>query len=244
MWRRQYDSNLMEQGQTEEQYRKLEQNFKSISDQHHMNISNLTVHETEPFYPPIIPLPRPTPRPIRDPITKNPGNKEYVEERRESVARFLCTFYLEARKLHLSFDKVINNTMSLLSFTPPQQQKIVTNPTPIFLPNEPTPVITRDPIIPPVRKNALIGFLPMKRIRGNLILKVPLHNEWIPLDPILKNPIITGTLNQEFFRKRKERIMQLAFIDGYTNEALEDEIHDEELLKNVRKRVKGNLTKM
>jgi hypothetical protein len=28
----------------------------------------------------------------------------------------LTTFYLEARKLHLPFDKVINNPMSLLNY--------------------------------------------------------------------------------------------------------------------------------
>ena len=42
-----------------------------------------------------------------------------MQRRRDSLARFLTTFYLEARKLHLPFDKVINNPMSLLNYQPP-----------------------------------------------------------------------------------------------------------------------------
>jgi hypothetical protein len=79
----------------------------------------------------MVATPRIPQRPARELAReKNSQNKEYMEERRESVARFLCTFYMEARKLHLSFDKVVNNPLGLCNFTPPAlQSRIVIPPT-------------------------------------------------------------------------------------------------------------------
>jgi hypothetical protein len=53
---------------------------------------------------------------------RNYENKEFLEERNVTMAKFLSTCYLGARPLNLTFERVMNETMTLSNFTPMPQR--------------------------------------------------------------------------------------------------------------------------
>ncbi|CAK88741.1 unnamed protein product (macronuclear) [Paramecium tetraurelia] len=173
--------------------------------------------------PPVI-VPPVVQQPIQPQIPQIPViPQEPPDEKMESVARFLATLYLEARKYQLTFDQVLSDQFPIYKIQNPQQQ---------------------------VNSKSIFPFALMQIEGNDMVYKIRkdncLERNHSAYWESYQDQQITSTLyyQHEYFKEKVNDIMEIADMDQMVYaQGVDDEKLDEEE-KLFKKKVKSSSTRM
>ncbi|CAD8115114.1 unnamed protein product [Paramecium sonneborni] len=210
-WKELNEIQKREKQKKEDQINRYE---KQIDD---LIAEKLKYEEKPIIQPPPIPQPTFVPPPIPVPHPEPP------DEKMESVARFLATLYLEARKYQLTFDQVLSDSFPIYKIQNQQQ---------------------------PVNSKSVLPFSLMQIEGNDLIYKVrkdsSLEKKDKPYWESYTDPSLSNTLyyQNEYFKEKVNDIMEMADMDQMVYaQGLDDDKQDEDD-KMFKKKVKGSTTRL
>ncbi|CAD8170153.1 unnamed protein product [Paramecium pentaurelia] len=212
-WRELNEQQRKEKLRKEDQILKFE---KQIED---LILEKLKFEEKPPvIIPPVIPQPIQPQQPQIPVIPQEPP-----DEKMESVARFLATLYLEARKYQLTFDQVLSDSFPIYKIQNPQQQ---VNSKSIF----------------PFSLMQIEGNDIVYKVRKDSSLERKTNAYW----ESYQDQQITNTLyyQHEYFKEKINDIMEMADMDQmvYVQGGDDDKLDEEEKL--FKKKVKSSSSRL
>ncbi|CAK87107.1 unnamed protein product (macronuclear) [Paramecium tetraurelia] len=213
-WRELNEQQKKEKQRKEDQILRFE---KQIED---LITEKLKFEEKPPvIVPPVIPQPiQPQQQPQIPVIPQEPP-----DEKMESVARFLATLYLEARKYQLTFDQVLSDSFPIYKIQNPQQQ---------------------------VNSKSIFPFSLMQIEGNDIVYKVRkdscLERKTTAYWESYQDQQLTSTLyyQHQYFKEKVNDIMEMADMDQmvYAQGVDDDKLDEEEKL--FKKKVKSGSTRL
>ncbi|CAD8197126.1 unnamed protein product [Paramecium octaurelia] len=210
-WKEQNEIQRREKQKKEDQIIKYEKQIEDL-------IIEKQKYEEKPI---VIPPPVPQAPVIPPPIPVIP--QEPPDEKMESVARFLATLYLEARKYQLTFDQVLSDNFPIYKIQNQQQ---------------------------PVNSKSVFPFSLMQIEGNDLVYKVRKDSCLEKKDRAYwesyTDPTLSSTLyyQNDYFKEKVNDIMEMADMDQMVYaQGFDDDKQDEDD-KLFKKKVKGSTTRL
>ncbi|CAD8102514.1 unnamed protein product [Paramecium primaurelia] len=172
------------------------------------------------------PIVQPPPPIVQPPIVPPPIPvipQEPPDEKSESVARFLATLYLEARKYQLTFDQVLSDSFPIYKIQHQQQ---------------------------PINSKSVFPFSLMQIEGNDLVYKVRKDNCLEKNDKAYwenyTDPSLSNTLyyQNDYFKQKVNDIMEMADMDQMVYAQGQDDDKQDEDDKLFKKKVKGSTTRL